>query len=159
MTDLAASRISAEGRDPVVLGVLTDYIGFHLRLANGASFRAFTRRAGRPRLRPGWFTILSLVGDNPGITPVALSRASDRDKSTLTPLMRDLHREGLIERHAIPEDRRSYGLSLTAEGQRALETLGVALAAHERALDEIVGDSKPELMRILRRIVAELERD
>ena len=159
MSDRAGRRFAADGRDPVALGVLSEYIGFHLRLANAASFRAFTRRAGRPRLRPGWFTILSLVNDNPGITPVALSRASDRDKSTLTPLMRDLQREGLIERHAIPEDRRSFGLSLTAEGRRALETLAVALAAHERTLDEIAGEMKPDLVQLLRRIVAELERD
>ena len=159
MSDPAVRRLAADGRDPVALGVLADYIGFQLRLANAASFRAFTRRAGRPRLRPGWFTILSLVGDNPGITPVALRRASDRDKSTLTPLMRALHREGLIERHSIPGDRRSYGLSLTAEGGRALATLAVALAAHERVLDEIAGDRKPELMHLLRRFTAELDRD
>lgn len=143
--------------DAIRLGRLEDYIGFYLRMAQGASFRAFKRQSGVSNLRQGWFAVLSLVNDNPGITPVALSRASGRDKSTLTPVLRDLTREKLIRREPIPRDRRSYALHLTPAGSERLAQLAAAAAAHDHALDVIVGEHKPLMLHLLRRIVAEIE--
>ncbi len=137
-------------------GVLEDYVAFHLRMSQAYSFRAFKRNAGIPGLRPGWFAVLSLINDNPGITPLSLSRASGRDKSTITPILRDLSRERLIARQEIPSDRRSYSLHLTPKGEQALAHLSVSASAHERELDAIIGDQKEVLLDLLRRIVAEL---
>jgi hypothetical protein len=92
-------------------GMLDGYIAYHLRLAQNASFRAFQRKTGQHDLKPGWFAVLSLIGDNPGITPMTLSRGSGRDKSTLTPVLRDMLAGGYIERIASTTDRRSYGLT------------------------------------------------
>ena len=49
-------------------------------------------------MRPGRFAMLTLIGRNPGISQTALSRANGRDKSTLTPLLADLVRRGLVRR-------------------------------------------------------------
>ncbi len=141
----------------VRLGALDTYIGFHLRLAQGASFRAFKRHAGVDNLRQGWFAVLSIINDNPGITPVALSRASGRDKSTITPVLRALLRERLIRREAVPGDRRSYALHLTEAGAGALAHLAASAAAHDADLDAIAGDRKGLLIELLRRIATELE--
>jgi DNA-binding MarR family transcriptional regulator len=143
----------------VRLGPLEHYIAFHLRLAQGASFRAFQRRSGMPGLRQGWFAVLMLIRENPGITPMALSRASGRDKSTMTPILRALEREGLVTREAVPGDRRSYALTLTAAGEARLAHLRERAAEHDARLDAIVGERKPELLTLLRRIVAELGED
>jgi DNA-binding MarR family transcriptional regulator len=145
------------GDEPVRLGLLGGYIGFHLRLAQAASFRAFKRQAGVRGLRPGWFAVLSLINDNPGITPLALSRASGRDKSTITPLLRDLVKNEMIVREEIPSDRRSYALRLTPKGEQALAHLAVSAAAHDRELDAIAGGEKGALLDLLRRIVAALD--
>ena len=77
-------------REAIRLGKLADTLTFQLRRAHGAAFRAFKRGAGVRDLRPGWYAVLSLISDNPGITPVVLSRGSGRDKSTITPILRDL---------------------------------------------------------------------
>jgi DNA-binding MarR family transcriptional regulator len=139
------------------LGILEGYIGFHLRQAQNASFKAFQRQTGEPGLRPGWFAVLSLIDSNPGITPVLLSRASGRDKSTLTPVLRDLTHRNLIEKLPVPGDRRSYALALTHTGRDKLRELAVHAEIHDRKLDQIAGPRKAELLSLLRRISSLLD--
>lgn len=141
----------------IELGKLNAYIGFHLRMAQNASFRAFQRHTGLSDLRPGWFALLSLIADNPGITPMTLSRASGRDKSTLTPLLRDMIRDGFVEKQPIARDRRSYALFVTPAGTVRLTELAMHAAKHDRRLDKIVGTQKAELLDLLRRITAEID--
>jgi DNA-binding MarR family transcriptional regulator len=141
----------------IQLGVLDDYIGFHLRQAQNASFKAFKRQTGEPDLRPGWFAVLALIDVNPGITPILLSRASGRDKSTLTPIIRDLTHRRLIRRMPVARDKRSYALALTEVGREKLATLAVHAAAHDHKLDAIAGPKKGELLALLRRITALLD--
>jgi hypothetical protein len=89
-------------------GPLPEWLGFHLRMAQIASFQAFAREVGEVDLPPGRFALLTLIGRNPGISQTVLSRAAGRDKSTLTPALRDLKRRGLIARNRLESDRRSY---------------------------------------------------
>jgi DNA-binding MarR family transcriptional regulator len=147
----------AGDRDRVELAELDDYIGFHLRMAQTASFKAFRRLTGERKLRPGWFAVLSIIHNNPGITPKAVSRASGRDKSTITPVLRDLMAKRLVLRRPIPSDRRSYALHLTEAGEVKLSHLAACAVEHDRELDAIVGDKKPDLIRLLRRIATALD--
>ena len=121
MTDdfrLPAAGRGADRGEKICLGELDDYIGFHLRLAQNASFKAFKRQTGQSDLRPGRFAVLALIHHNPGITPMALSLASGRDKSTITPVLRDLQRAGMITRTPVPRDKRSHSLHLTQRARR-----------------------------------------
>lgn len=145
-----------ETQSDVDLGKLDSYIGFHLRMAQTASFRGVRDRSGASSLRPGWFAVLSIIGDNPGISPVALSRAAGRDKSTLTPVFSALAKEGYIDRRPRPNDRRSYRLYLTDAGRTYKDSIAAHAAEHERILDAIAGDRKDELVHLLRRISEEL---
>jgi DNA-binding MarR family transcriptional regulator len=147
----------SRGQADVRLGPLERYIAFHLRLAQNASFKAFKRESGDPELRPGWFAVLSLIESNSGITPMLLSRASGRDKSTLTPILRDLSHRHLIERLAVPNDKRSYALALTPEGRDKLRELSAHAEIHDRKLDQIAGAKKGELIALLRRISTMLD--
>jgi len=143
--------------EPLRLGPLADFIGFHLRLAQEASFHAFARRVHGFAMRPGRFAVLTLIAENPGLSQTALGRASGRDKSSLTPALNDLVRRGLVRRRRLASDRRSYALSLTPKGTTLLERLTAHARAHDRELDRIVGlKSKAEFMRTLRRIAMAL---
>lgn len=148
---IGLSSTTSQGNH-VELGKLGGYIGFNLRLAQNASFKSFKKRTGESDLRPGWFAVLALIHHNPGITPMALSRASGRDKSTLTPVLRDLLHRNLISQRPMPGDKRSYSLELTKAGEEKLAQLTAHALEHDRALDEIVGDKKEEFIKILRRI-------
>jgi len=140
----------------VKLGNLQNFIGFNLRIAQDASFRAFARKSGQKNIRPGRFAALMVLRDNPHITQSALGRAIARDKSTVTPLLQDLQRRGLVKRTRSTTDRRSVTLILTAAGERVLRDLVIHAREHDRKLDEIAGPAKAEFVAILRRIADHL---
>ena len=143
--------------DEPALGALEGFIGFHLRLAQDASFRSFAQRAGQRDLKPGRFAAMMVIHNNPGINQTALGRAVARDKSTITPLLQGLERQGLVERRAPANDGRSFVLNLTAAGEAVVRELLARAHEHERKLDDIVGAQKEELMLVLRRIAQELK--
>ena len=158
---MAVARRKTQPADPdaieVNLGRLDTFVGFHLRLAQTASFQAFAREAGEVDLSPGRYAILSLIGDNPGISQTALSRANARDKSSLTPALDDLERRGLIVRERVATNRRSYALSLTPAGQQSRRRLDACAERHERNIDRIIGPrDREKFIRTLRKLTAEL---
>jgi DNA-binding MarR family transcriptional regulator len=152
-----AKRPMAAPEEQLRLGPLADFIGFHLRLAQEASFQAFARRVRNFQMRPGRFAVLALIGENPGLSQTALGRAAGRDKSSLTPALNDLVRRSLVRRQRVASDRRSYALSLTPKGAKLLDELIMHARAHDHQLDEIVGlKHKAELIRALRLIAMSL---
>jgi DNA-binding MarR family transcriptional regulator len=154
-TRRAATR---EAADEIDYGPLRHWIGFNLRMAQDSSFQAFSRLSKEIGVKPGRFATLTLIGQNPGISQTALSRANGRDKSTLTPLLVDLVRRGLVRRTQTNNDRRSYQLTLTKAGERLLEQLTACAREHERKLDAVIGKAeRAKFLRTLRRLAAELE--
>ena len=143
--------------EDVDYGPLTDWIGFNLRMAQDASFQAFSRLSQEIGVRPGRFATLTLIGNNPGITQTALSRANSRDKSTLTPLVADLVRRGLIRRARTRNDRRTYRLTLTKAGETLLQQLNVCARGHVEKLDLILGArDRAQFLRLLRKVASEI---
>src|SRR5262249_21223384 len=139
-------------------GPLARWIGFNLRMAQDASFQAFSRLSREIGVRPGRFATLTLIAKNPGISQTALSRAKGRDKSTLTPLPADLVRRGLVRRTRTQKDRRAYRLSPTRAGEKILRQLTECARAHEEKLDAVIGArERAQFLRILRRLAEEME--
>ncbi|WP_417680349.1 MarR family winged helix-turn-helix transcriptional regulator [Roseibium sp.] len=151
-TDAAPSERDGKIR----LGPLENFIGFNLRLAQDASFQTYAQRVGKPHLGPGRFAAMMLIHENPGITQMELSRAIARDKSSVTPLVQTLLREGLITRTPSETDRRRAHLRLTPAGEEVLASLLAHAEEHDRKLDDIVGDRKAELLDLLKKIVKNL---
>jgi len=141
----------------VDLGDLEAYVGFHLRIAQDTSFRAFARLSGQHGIKPGRFAALMVISRNPGIGQAALGQTIARDKSSITPLIQELQRLGLIERRGSAEDRRRVELYLTAAGEKHLERLRRVAGEHDAKLDAIVGARKGELLDLLRKIANEID--
>ena len=140
------------------LGPFEDWIGFQLRMAQIASFQSFARHAQGIGLSPGRFAALLLIDRNPGISQTALSRAIGSDKSTLTPVLDDLVKRGLISRERTRTDRRLYELKLTDAGRKAMRAMYERAQRHETELDEIVGPrERAHFMKILRKISTALD--
>jgi DNA-binding MarR family transcriptional regulator len=154
---VGARKRELSGGPPVAsLGTLEDAIGFHLRRAQDASFRAFARRAGRLDLKAGHFAALLVIVNNPGIGQGALGQAIARDKSSVTPIIQTLSKRGLIDRQTSAVDRRRIQLSVTASGRALLQRLVPHVRDHDHKLDAIVGADKALFLGLLRRIANEI---
>ena len=139
------------------LGPLAGWVGFNLRMAQEAAFQAFSHRSQEIGESPGRFATLMLISRNPGISQTELSHANGRDKSSLTPVVEDLVRRGLVERKRMDHDRRAYRLSLTPDGKKTLALIVRCAREHERVLDGIIGArDRKRFLDVLKRIAAEL---
>src|ERR1700693_1302915 len=148
-------KLNGQGAEVVDYGPLADWVGFNLRIAQAAAFQAFSRLAQEIGTRPGRFATLMLIGRNPGISQTALSRANGRDKSSLTPVLNDLARRGLVARKRTRADQRAYRLPPPPAGRRLLAELTQCARGHERSLDKIIGaKQQTNFVRVLKRIVA-----
>jgi DNA-binding MarR family transcriptional regulator len=143
---------------PINFGPLAYWVGFNLRMAQEAAFQAFSRRSQEIGESPGRFATLTLIARNPGISQTELSLANGRDKSSLTPVVEDLVRRGLVERRRMDNDRRAYSLNLTPAGKKVLTNMTRCARRHERNLDQLIGErDRKKFIRILKKIAAEIE--
>jgi DNA-binding MarR family transcriptional regulator len=139
-------------------GPLAGWIGFNLRMAQEATFQAFSRRSQEIGESPGRFATLTIIARNPGNSQTEFSLASGRDKSSVTPVVEDLVRRGLIERKRMRSDRRAYRLNLTPAGKKTLLSLTRIARGHEVNLDRIIGPRERErFLAILKKIAAEIK--
>lgn len=119
---------------PIDLGMLVDLVGYHVRLAQMAVFADFEQSLGDLALSPGLFGLLVIVEANPGLRQTQLAKAARLDRSTLVPALDKLEARELVERRAAPDDRRSNGLFLTAQGTALLTQAKRAVRTHEKRI-------------------------
>ncbi len=144
--------------ESIRFGPLEYWVGFNLRMAQEHAFQAFSRRSQEIGESPGRFATLTLIARNPGISQTELSHANGRDKSSLTPVVEELVRRGLVARKRMREDRRTYRLNVTPAGKKTLTMLTRCARRHERVLDSIIGLRDRKLfLQILKKIAAEIE--
>jgi DNA-binding MarR family transcriptional regulator len=151
-------RNGAAAAGSVKLGPLEHWIGFNLRMAQEATFQAFSRQSQEIGESPGRFATLTLIARNPGISQTVLSQAAGRDKSSLTPVVEDLVRRGLVERKRMDHDRRTYSLNLTPDGKKILTMMTRCARRHERNLDRVIGmRDRKRFLQLLKKIAAEID--
>ena len=146
-------RNATPARPVIRLAWLEGSIGFHLRAAQEAAFQAFARRVGGFAAQPWHFAVLSLIDSNPGLSQAALAKVTRRDTSSLTAALNDLSRRGFVVRERVETNRRTYALTLTPAGRKALRELMAMAREHERDFERLVGASgKAGFIRTLQRI-------
>lgn len=138
-------------------GMLEGLIGFHLRLANDRTFENFVELLGPDRLRPGCFTMLTLIANNPGITQIAISRASGRDKSSVTKALRYMEDAGLIRRVRLDDDRRSYASFVTEAGAELAGRMARKARIHIDHMASLLGEERAGLLLdLLKELIGKL---
>jgi DNA-binding MarR family transcriptional regulator len=144
-------------RTPIVFGPLDDRVGYQLRRAFLRSNGLFARLGGQAGLAPGQFGVLKLVELNPGRSQTEIAAAAGLDRSSLTQLLDQLVRRGLIERRP-GRDRRTVSLHLTPTGGEALSQAEPRVEEHEALLRNGLSDDEVVvLLKLLKRLKTEPE--
>jgi DNA-binding MarR family transcriptional regulator len=135
-------RKTAVRRQPAVaaeLGDLGQQVGYLLRLAQLAVFADFSARQRGPVVRPGEYSVLAVIGRNPGLSQSQLCAALGIKRANLVAVIDHLESLGLARRDLSATDRRSNRLQLTVAGQRALRTAVETQAKQEARITRLLG--------------------
>lgn len=151
--DIAKGSRTALPNRPLNVGVLPNLLGYNVRRAHMALWRDFNRTVGTGLVRPGLFSMMVLVDENPGIAQIELATQLDIDKATIVGLIRQLQRQGWVDRRPSSTDRRRQDLYLTAQGRQQLTILRREMLEHEqRFLNLFSRQELTDFFNYLRRI-------
>ncbi len=132
---------------------LETLLGYNTRRAALTIISRFMERMAAYGLRPVDFSVLSLIGHNPGITSRQLCSALNILPPNLVGLLKDIEKRQLISRSPHPTDGRAMGLSLTAKGTALMqEAEATALASDLSAAAALSPSEIKTLTRLLQKI-------
>lgn len=117
-------------------GVRTDFLhdllGYNARRTSLQLVACFVRDLADLQLKPVGFSVLCLVGHNPGITSRQLCQTLDIQAPNLVGLVSALTERGCLERLPHPTDGRAWGLHLTPAGASLLAQAKTRILASEQ---------------------------
>jgi len=134
-----------------------------LRLAYGEVLGAERRLRGRDQQRHGdltWAQVVSLVtlADREQMTAGELARAAGLNPASVTGMLDQLERDGIVERRRSEADRRSVLVSLTARGREVLDDRRRRWRSlWEERLGHVPDDELRSAARVLRDLAAMLD--
>ena len=104
------------GEETIEFGEMANSLGLMIRLAQVRLFDAFYQNLAHHGLKPGEFTVLWVIGLNPGARQGLVARKLRIKPAHMTKLIQRAVDKGLVERIVPADDRRSVRLQLTGEG-------------------------------------------
>jgi DNA-binding MarR family transcriptional regulator len=135
--------------------LIEGFVGYAARRASLTLIDSFARHMAEHELRPVAFTLLSLVGSNPGITSSQLCALLGIHSSNLVGLVKQLQDRELTVRQSHPRDGRAMGLHLTAAGRALLDKALVSAAqADLQATARLSEAERQQLLRLLHKVYA-----
>jgi len=136
-------------RRPIDLDVLDQHLGYSARRLQIWIFQDFIRRLAEIDIRPAQYSVLVVIGANPGLSQADLAEALGIERARMVHLLDRLESRALIERQPSAVDRRSHALHLAREGQRLLKRAKALAAEHEAQLDALLGGRRQQLLDLL----------
>ena len=116
----------------------------------------FAERLAPLGLSPPHAGIFRVLSANPGLSQQALGAILGILPSRLVILVDELEKRGFVERRDTPDDRRSYALHLTGNGNGMLDNIGRVAREHDAALCAALNEKEREqLASLLGRIAEE----
>ncbi|MDA0786407.1 MAG: MarR family transcriptional regulator [Proteobacteria bacterium] len=139
--------------DEIDLGLLPGLVGYQLRRAQIETFQHFVSNLGDEGMRPGWFGLLIIVANNPGLSQTQLARALGVDGSTMVAMIDRMEQSGWVARLRSKTDRRSHELHLTDAGVGMLARVTPMVRDHDAAITaNLTEPESGELLRLLRKV-------
>jgi len=120
-------------------GPLAERLGYILRRAQLAIFEDFIAACSRYDIRPGQYSVLTVIEQNPGLSQTKVAEALGIKKTNFVAMVDAFEKRGLVRRAATPGDRRSYALFLTEAGKALMRKLHRIAEQHESRIVDRIG--------------------
>ena len=147
----------ATGEGKISLGPLEQRLGYALRRAQLAVFNDFFEAFAQSEIRPAQYSVLTIIEANPGLPQGRVAEVLGIQKTNFVGIISALEDRGFVRREASKQDRRTYGLYLTAAGARLMKKLHQTAEEHERHIADRLGDAEyRRLFEPLRKLADEL---
>jgi DNA-binding MarR family transcriptional regulator len=131
------TKDTSEGLD---WGLLAGSVGPRIRVLRNALTARSIAVSAPHGLPTGSLTVLSLVAANPGSSQTALADRAGLNKSALVGIIDQLEQRGLIARDRSTTDRRRYGVTVTPDGEQAMQSLFAAVNQEEKPIRDALGE-------------------
>jgi len=128
------------------LSDLNDRLGYFARRLQVWIFQDFIRRLSSIDISPAQFSVLVVIGANPGLSQAELGATLAIERARLVRMLHRLEQRSLTQRLPSSADGRRHALQLTREGQKLLARAKTLAAQHEAGVKERLG---PERYRLL----------
>jgi DNA-binding MarR family transcriptional regulator len=150
----AAAAASRHDRtDRLDSRVLEELVGYNTRRAWSMISAVFSERMAPYGLKQVDFSVLSLLGHNPGATSRQLCSTLDILPPNLVSLVATMDSRGLIERRPHPRDGRAVGLYLTPAGEKLVHEAEQAVVQLElEASARLTPRERDTLIKLLQKI-------
>lgn len=141
----AAAALNNDALDSILL--------FALRRTQAVIMHDFVSRFDTLDLRPIQFGTLLLIRSNPGSRQSDIAAALGIQRPNFVTMMDELDRRGLTQRTTSHQDRRSYSLGLTPQGEALVNRALQLLVEHEAFVSsKLDPDERRQLFANLNRI-------
>ena len=125
-------------------------------LLRGAWFgmnRVFRERLKNLGITTSQYTALRCLHENEGINQSVLSKRISTNKNNCSALVNRLHKQELIQKEVIIDDRRNYNLNLTKKGKEIFSKADdIACDLQKEVLGELPLNAETALVSLLRKI-------
>ena len=136
--------------DEIGLDALAGHAGYAVRRFQIWIFQDFIRTLASVDIRPTQYSVMTVIGANPGLSQMAVAKRLGIERARLVHLLDSLEHRDLVARVRSATDRRSHALHLTARGKTALAQFKRLAAEHERHVADKIGKANREkLLQIL----------
>jgi DNA-binding MarR family transcriptional regulator len=134
-------------------GLLAELAGFSIKLTWILGYSLLMRGFGDSGITPQRFSMLELIGRNPGSQQIQLGSALGLSRSAATLTIDFWEERGCIERRTDQSDRRSFGIYPTERGLAELDRLRKVVLEAEAELTSSLSEGEiVELRRLLAKI-------
>ena len=129
--------------DPTLdYGLLPRLTGFALRRASLLDFASFGEALGDRSITPLRYSMLEMIGANPGLQQVQLADILGLAKPAATIAIDFWQARECVTRNKDARDRRSYGVYLTETGKKTLANLQRNVLEHDRNLTSCLSETE-----------------
>ena len=160
VTTTRSKRVLPDAQEAEVFAVeqvnasfLESLLGYNARRASLSLVGVFVKCMEGFDLKIVEFSLLSLVGSNPGITSRQLCQQLDVLPPNMVGMIDAMMRRGFLERRRHPRDGRAMGLYLTEQGRALVDQAEPQLKASEQAsLSHLSAEEQAQLMALLQKL-------